>query len=320
MLRQLRFEWRKNMSASWLFSLEHDPFHCFCSEEIADVGISLTSGYFWVGRKGSCASHGRLQCGDRWERSTALLGKRLEVGCEWMGWQHLVISTWGFQVWWIQDLFPVLGLFRTSLKHDWSAVFNETHLWNEPPRHLLFGSLGTSFSWYRICCWQRSPSSLRAVQIDAEFCVGATHWVRFWDSEQPFLRPVLPWNNPRYIASIRLEGMHEQAWGVMLIGSWNDYFLVILFTIPCLIKTYFQHWYSSPWSRSKCEKLAHFPPPERSQRTCFAGYGRLTQENTRGWTVATDLLMHKSLIGHFLHVTGRVVCENALLRQRDVGK
>ena len=67
----------------------------------------------------------------------------------------------------------------------------------ERPRHLLFGWLGTSFSWHWICCWQRSPSSLCAVQIDAKFRVGATHWVRFWDSVA-ILRPVSPWNNPRY--------------------------------------------------------------------------------------------------------------------------
>ena len=34
---------------------------------------------------------------------------------------------------------------------------------------------------------------------------------------------------------------------------------VILFTIPCLIKNLFSTpIYSSPWSRSQCEKLAHF--------------------------------------------------------------
>ena len=71
--------------------------------------------------------------------------------------------------------------------------------------------------------------------------------------------------------------MHVSKLGVSwLIGSWNNYFLVILFTIPCLMKlTYFQHRYIPLHGfRSQCEKLAHFPRPERSQRTCFGGYGR----------------------------------------------
>lgn len=205
MLRQLRFEWRKNMSASWLFSLgTWSPSIAFCSEEIADLWhFAMTSGYFWVGRKGSCASHRRLQCGDRWERSTALRGKRLEAGCEWMGWQNLVLSTWGFQVWWIAGsisrclvssgpLWNMIGVpfvMKPNCEKGRSDILSAWFPWSRPivwrnfSRHLLFGWLGTSFSWYRICCWKRSPSSLCAVQIDAEVCVGATHGsVKFWDS------------------------------------------------------------------------------------------------------------------------------------------
>lgn len=195
------------------------PSIAFCSEEIADIGISLTSGYFWVGRKGSCASHGRFQCGDRWERSTALRGKRLEAGCEWMGWQHLVLSTWGFQVWWIagsiSSVWSLQDLFETWLE---CRFFMKLKCEKGPPDFLsawfpwaaqLFGEIfpGIFYSddWELLSHGTGSAAGSDHHPVYAKFrlmpksaLVQHTDQWNFEIRRFAILRPVLPWNNPRY--------------------------------------------------------------------------------------------------------------------------
>ena len=196
------------------------PSIAFCSEEIADVGISLTSGYLWVGRKGSCTRHGRLQCGDRWERSTALRGKRLEAGCEWMGWQHLVLSTWGFQVWWIAG----------SISR---CLVSSGPLWTMIGVPFLMGSpnVKRAFRFFECLISMKPPNGLEKIFPEASSIrmignfflmvpdllleaitiqsMRSSDWcrkmrwcntriseiLRFVDS--PFWGQVLPWNNPR---------------------------------------------------------------------------------------------------------------------------
>ena len=316
--------WRKNMSASWLFSLGTWPLPLlFALKRLQTLEFRWRQAIFELAGKDPVLVTGdfNAEIDERGPQHFVTNGLKLAVN-EWVD-SILSFQLEGFKFGECRIYFQVFGLFRTSLKHDWSAVCNEAQMWNgafrffeclismKPPNCLEKFFQASSIRMIGNFFLMVPDLLLEAITIQSmpssDWC-RSLRWcntriseiLRFVDS--PFwgqfcLEIILD------IASIRFWVMHVSKLGV-------SYWLEVETSIFWLSSSQSLAWwknpifntkiYSSPWSRSQCEKLAHFPRPERSQRTCFGGYGRLTQENTRGWTVATDLLMHKSLIGAFL--------------------